>query len=72
MKKLAQDLKKRFLHMIDSIKFGCNTYRGSEDGEEPKLRSVQKASIKGRGIPIKTPRGPKRPGVPKGAPPQTS
>ncbi|PON85706.1 hypothetical protein TorRG33x02_185620 [Trema orientale] len=71
MAKLAHHLKKGFLHLIDTIK-SCKTTSGTKDVEEPKLRSVQKVSIQGRGIRIKAPKGPELPGVPKGPPAQTS
>ncbi|KAM6563698.1 hypothetical protein CsatB_023696 [Cannabis sativa] len=71
MGKLAQDLKKGFLHMIRSCK--TTTTTETEDGEQPKLRSVQRViRRRGKGIRIKAPRSPKRPEVPKGPPPQTS
>uniref|UniRef100_A0A7N2R6K1 Uncharacterized protein n=1 Tax=Quercus lobata TaxID=97700 RepID=A0A7N2R6K1_QUELO len=71
MEKLAQDLKKGFLRLAENIKT-CKPCRGNENGDEPKLESVEKLSVQERAIHITAARGPKRPSVPKGAPPQTS
>ncbi|KAG6657455.1 hypothetical protein I3843_04G084800 [Carya illinoinensis] len=71
MGKFTQDLKKGFLHMVESIK-ACKTGRGhEEEGEEPKLESAEKLRVRDRAIHIKVARGPKRPSLPKGPPPQT-
>ncbi|KAH7520703.1 hypothetical protein FEM48_Zijuj08G0173300 [Ziziphus jujuba var. spinosa] len=71
MEKLGQDLKRGFLHMIESIK-SCRPTQGMQDGKEPNLGSDEQINVEDRGIRMKAARGPKRPGVPKGSSPQTS
>ncbi|XWS41481.1 hypothetical protein CRYUN_Cryun17cG0085400 [Craigia yunnanensis] len=71
MGKLAEDLKKKFCHMVEAFT-SCKNDKGNEDGEEPKIQSSKTVSMQDRAIRIKAPRGPKRPSVPKGPPAQTS
>ncbi|KAJ9670855.1 hypothetical protein PVL29_027038 [Vitis rotundifolia] len=71
MEKLAHDLRKRFLHLVEAITT-CKTAKENGDGEEADLKSMKKQGVQDRGIGVtRGSRGPRRPGVPKGAPPQT-
>ncbi|TXG60565.1 hypothetical protein EZV62_015138 [Acer yangbiense] len=65
MEKLVQDLKKGFHRMVDTVK-------GNENMDGSKLESGEQVTVvEDRAIRLKAPRGPTRPGVPKGPPPQT-
>ncbi|KAL7230835.1 hypothetical protein ACSBR2_009171 [Camellia fascicularis] len=56
MAKFAQDLKDRFLRLVEAI----TSCKSAKDVEEPHLKTVQRAV-----------KGPTRPPVTKGAHPQT-
>ncbi|CAL5365536.1 unnamed protein product [Camellia sinensis] len=56
MAKFAQDLKDRFLRLVEAI----TSCKSAKDGEEPHLQTVQRAV-----------KGPTKPPVTKGAHPQT-
>ncbi|KAL7230833.1 hypothetical protein ACSBR2_009170 [Camellia fascicularis] len=71
MEKFAQDLKERFLHLVDAIR-SCKTAKGNEIGEETNLNTVKKVKVQSRELNITTARGPTTPKVSVGAPPQTN
>ncbi|KAA8546903.1 hypothetical protein F0562_003332 [Nyssa sinensis] len=70
MGKLAQDLKKRLLHLVEAIK-SCKTTKGNEDGEETNVKSVEKLSVQSRAAKVIAAKGPTHPKVSKGPPAQT-
>ncbi|KAA8530929.1 hypothetical protein F0562_005612 [Nyssa sinensis] len=71
MEKLAQDLKKRLLHLAEAIK-SCKCAKGNGDGEEPNVKTVKKLAVESRALKVTAGRGPTRQSVPKGGGPQTS
>ncbi|GLT44021.1 hypothetical protein SLA2020_179400 [Shorea laevis] len=74
MEKLVQDLKKRFLNLVESITSRKNDI-GKEDGEEPQSESMEveneSVQVQERVIQLRAATGPTRPSVPRGPPAQT-